>query len=411
MTRRPPRKAQPASPSDADEFMEEMGSFPSLGDIEEREIEWVWKGILPQRKLAILDGDGGLGKSQVALDIMARITKGRAMPMENEDITYDPMNVVILSAEDDAGDTLRPRLRVAGADLFRVFPMLVKRDENGNPIPLTFPEGMNNLRRIVNAAQPILVVVDPITAYLGEKILTGVDSSVRKALAPLADLADQANFACLLVRHINKNTSMKAAHRGGGSLAFLNLCRSGLIAGRMPGYDDLFAIAQVKNNLRPLLDGAMTYSVVVRELSEINQEEITGIEWREWAGVTADDLMREPGIPKGPTPDKRDACVADVLALLDERDPYNSDELKAELKAKGHREGTIKNASAECKKTHGVQTYPIHVRGRIDHWEVTRKPLPKGIRGRKQRLRSVYQQSGLTVCVLLKLLNLLVLED
>jgi hypothetical protein len=399
MTRKRPAREPGQTAGD---FLEDMGSFPSLADIDEQEIEWLWPGILPLRKLAILDGDGGLAKSQVGLDIGARVTTGRPMPLESEDWTFDPMNVVILSAEDDAGDTLRPRMRVAGADLGRVFPVLVKRDEKGNPIPLTFPEGMDHLRRIVARFKPGLVIVDPITSYLSEKTMSGVDSSVRRALAPLADLAAEASFAGLLIRHLNKNTGMKAAHRGGGSVAFGNLCRSGLIAGRLQGDPDpdLFAVAQVKNNLRRLLNGAMTYTVEVREHSKVNDEEITGIEWRGWADITADDLVKGPSAPKGPAPDKRDACVRDVLTLLERKDPYNSDDLRAALKALGHREGTIKNASAECKRNQGVRTYPVHRGKAIDHWEVTMKPLREGTR--KRRL------GASTVSVLLKLLNPLI---
>jgi len=84
-----------------------------LSDVEPQSIRWMWKGYLPLGKLVVVDGDPGLGKSTVLLDIAARLTTARPMPDGTPGLDT-PVGVVLLSAEDDAGDTLRPRLDAAG---------------------------------------------------------------------------------------------------------------------------------------------------------------------------------------------------------------------------------------------------------------------------------------------------------
>lgn len=52
----------------------------AVGDLESRPISLLWPGRLALGKLAMLDGDPGLGKSLVTLDLCARLSKGRTLP-------------------------------------------------------------------------------------------------------------------------------------------------------------------------------------------------------------------------------------------------------------------------------------------------------------------------------------------
>jgi len=79
----------------------------------------LWPGRLTLGTLAMLDGDPGLGKSLITLDICARVTTGRPLPDGSPGMP--PSNVVILNAEDSITRTVRPRLQKLGADLERVF--------------------------------------------------------------------------------------------------------------------------------------------------------------------------------------------------------------------------------------------------------------------------------------------------
>src|SRR5207302_6443679 len=86
-------------------------------DIEGKPVDWLWPGWVPLGKLTLLDGDPGLGKSTLLLDLAARVSCQGLMPDGASGVRGQ---VVILSAEDGAEDTIRPRLDAAGALLNRV---------------------------------------------------------------------------------------------------------------------------------------------------------------------------------------------------------------------------------------------------------------------------------------------------
>ncbi len=148
-------------------------------------------------------GDAGLGKSQVALDIAARISIGAAWP----DGGRAPRgNVVILSAEDGHADTIRPRLDAAGADVTRIHALSAVTDENGTRRTFDLGADLAALEKaICEIGDVTLVIVDPITSYMG-----CVDShrmvDVRRVLEPLAAFAESNNVAVLAISHPPKST-------------------------------------------------------------------------------------------------------------------------------------------------------------------------------------------------------------
>src|SRR5688572_28847980 len=85
-----------------------------LSDVEPEAVQWLWPGRIPLGKLSLLEGHPGIGKSHLTLDFAARVTIGRAFP--GDDDAFDRANVVILTAEDGLGDTVRPRLQAAGGN-------------------------------------------------------------------------------------------------------------------------------------------------------------------------------------------------------------------------------------------------------------------------------------------------------
>src|SRR5437879_8549962 len=81
----------------------------ALSQYPERSVSWLWRGRLAVGKLAMLDGDPGLGKTLLTLDLCARLTTGKAFPGDVP--ALGPVNVVLLNAEDAVKDTLKPRLK------------------------------------------------------------------------------------------------------------------------------------------------------------------------------------------------------------------------------------------------------------------------------------------------------------
>src|SRR5262245_65586840 len=93
--------------------------FRAISEVPLRLVDWLWPGRLAVGQMAILEGDPGLGKSFLALDLAARLSTGRPWP--DAAPAAAPASCVYLNGEDDEHATVGPRLRALGADLARVF--------------------------------------------------------------------------------------------------------------------------------------------------------------------------------------------------------------------------------------------------------------------------------------------------
>jgi hypothetical protein len=212
-----------------------------------RAVSWLWPGWLALGKLALLDGDPGLGKSLLTLDLCARLSTGRPFPDGSP--APAPANCVVLNGEDGAADTIGPRLEALGADLGRVF---VLDHDDDLSAPLQLPAQTAALEEVVAQTQARLVVLDPLMAFLGPDVNTANDQSVRRALYPLKQLAGKHACAIDMVRHLNKTGDGYALYRGGGSIAFSGACRLTALVAADPEAPGRRILAQVKNNLGPL---------------------------------------------------------------------------------------------------------------------------------------------------------------
>ena len=159
----------------------------------------------------------------------------------------------MVSAEDDPGDTIRPRLDAAGADVSRVhvLTMVSELDRDGNPRERSFNlakdiPGLDDLLRQTPECR--LVTIDPVSAYLG-----GTDShnnaDIRALLTPLAAMASKHKVAIVCVTHLNKSQQANALYRASGSLAFVAAARAAYSVTKDPDDPDRRLILPLKNNL------------------------------------------------------------------------------------------------------------------------------------------------------------------
>ena len=196
------------------------GSVPILrraSDVKPEQIEWLWAGHVPIGKLTVLAGDPGVGKSFLTIDIIARASGGWGWPGESAEPIIR-RGIVLYNAEDGAGDTLRPRLEAAEADLDRVNIMEGVRRADGREAGFTLDD-LDALEAAINETPECgLVVIDPLGACFG-RADTHREAEVRGVLAPLARLAERRRVAIVLVCHLNKSQGRKALHRLTGSLA------------------------------------------------------------------------------------------------------------------------------------------------------------------------------------------------
>jgi hypothetical protein len=215
-----------------------------VSELRAEPVRWLWSGRLALGKLAMLEGDPGLGKSLVSLDLCARLSRGRAFP--DGFATLGPSSSLVLNAEDGQADTVRTRLAGLDADLDRVF--VLGRSGDGEDL-LRLPSQLRQLDDALVRTKARLVVLDPLIAFLDGGVSSGNEECVRRVLAPLAALAARHECAVLLVRHLNKQGGRRAIYQGGGAIGLVGACRSAWLVGRDPAVPGQCVLAQVKNNL------------------------------------------------------------------------------------------------------------------------------------------------------------------
>jgi putative DNA primase/helicase len=218
-----------------------------LSDVRPERVSWLWPGRVPFGKLTLLEGDPGLGKSTLALDIIACATTGRPMP--NGAQGAEPASAVILSAEDGLADTIRPRLKAAEADLSRVHALTAVKMPDGAEVFPTLTANLEQIREAVVKTAARIVLVDPLAAYIGSETNSWKDTDIRRCLAPLAALAEDLRVAIVLIRHLTKSGGAAAIYRGGGSIGIVAACRSALLVAKDPEDEDRRILAPVKSNL------------------------------------------------------------------------------------------------------------------------------------------------------------------
>ena len=214
-------------------------------------VEWLWPGRLPLGKVVTLAGDPGLGKTTLTCAIAAHVTRGKSWT----DGTACPAGqVLFVSAEDDPADTLVPRFLKHGGDPKRIATVgdLMTGRDRSRPFDLTHIDPLADLigRQSAEGDVPVrLIVVDPITAYLGEGNDGHNNALVRHLLKPLCDLAQFYGVCVLTINHFNKNSDAKAIHRTMGSQAFVAAARTAHALVADPAEPARRLVLPIKNNL------------------------------------------------------------------------------------------------------------------------------------------------------------------
>ena len=211
-----------------------------MSDVELTPVEWLWKPYLPFGKLSVLQGNPGEGKTYFAMHLTAACTNGKLLPnMER----MEPFNVIYQTAEDGLGDTVKPRLIEAGADLDRV---LVIDDSD---VQLTLSDERIEKAIIENNAR--LVIIDPIQAYLGADVDMNRANEVRPIFMRLGQVAQRTGCAILLIGHLNKAAGMQSLQRGLGSIDIAAAVRSVMFIGKLKHDPTMRILTHEKSSLAP----------------------------------------------------------------------------------------------------------------------------------------------------------------
>jgi len=209
-------------------------------------VEWLWEGRIPLGKITLIDGDPGTGKSAATTDLGARVSVGKPWPDGSE---CRAGGVVILSAEDGLADTIRPRFDAAGGDPARAVALSTVPDAEGNERQVAIPDDLHVIEAAIERVGAVLVVIDPLMAFLPGEVNSHRDQDVRRALAPLARLAERTGTAVVVIRHLNKGQGGNVLYRGGGSIGIVGAARSGLLIAKDPENESRRVLASIKSNL------------------------------------------------------------------------------------------------------------------------------------------------------------------
>jgi len=302
--------------------------FKDLADFETLPVEYLIEPLLPIGVTSILDGNPGMGKSFLTLAMTAGVTRTGKFG----DISVARKGrVLLLNDEDDPSRVLRPRLAAMGADIdmIRVIDSAFTLDE----------EGMDILRRQIRSYDPTLVVIDPLTNFIGGKVDMYRPNEANAFMRPLHRLAKEFDIAILIARHLRKQASDNAMHMGQGSMAFGGAVRSGMIVTPHPTQADWRALAHYK---------ASYSKEAVSEAFEICTPSKGGaarVVWRGPVEMSANELVAQSSV--------QDSMLDRAMRALEDYltpGPAKAREVIAAMKKKGVQERTLDRA----KKKLGV---------------------------------------------------------
>ena len=313
--------------------------------IQPKAIEWLWEYMIPKGMVTVIEGWPGVGKSQVALDIMARLSEGDCMPF-----TGKPTGIVksaLLAPEDPVDSVVWPRLQAAAANLGNIYYLKgLIRGEEKKRFTL-YPENLEVLREHLAGTDVGLLYVDAVMGLLNGADANS-DQEVRGILEPLAAFADQTGMSVLIGRHWSKGAGNRAAHEKGiGSIAWSGVARSVLQVGYHPDNKEIRLLCLGKKNLAPD-QGAISFRlepvpVLVGEKSSI----YTRIEWLELDkdfDVQRLGTISEPG--KELSEAKAEEWIIDTLAANGEMLSRHLDDMATKA---GLGSRSIKSAKAKLK--------------------------------------------------------------
>ena len=224
-----------------------------LTDYEAQEIDWLWYPYIPKGGITLLDGDPGVGKTYLALALVAHLSAGIPLPGEVvvEGMRKPELRVIYMTAEDDPGLTLRPRLELMGATLDNILVCEgIRIDDIVDPLDLSTPDGVGVLATLCEQYQPELIILDPLVAFLGRSDINKANE-VRPVMTALNMLARKHNIAAVLIRHLTKGARDRIIYRGMGTIDLIAAARSALLVANDPENPAVRVMFHQKHNLSP----------------------------------------------------------------------------------------------------------------------------------------------------------------
>lgn len=292
-----------------------------IENVEQTEVSWLWYPYIPFGKLTILQGNPGEGKTYFAMQLAAACTTGKALPNMTP---LEPFNVIYQTAEDGLGDTVKPRLIEAGADLSRVLVV----DDGDTPLTLSD----ERIERAITENRVHLLIIDPIQAFLGADVDMNRANEVRPIFRKLGDIAHRHACAIILIGHLNKSVGTQSTYRGLGSIDMTAAVRSLLFIGRVKNYPTTRVLTHEKSSLAPP-GKSLAFSLETEE----------GFAWIGEYAITADELLSG----EEHTQTKVEQAQSLILSMLKESGTCRSSDLEKAAADHGIAPRTVRMAKQQ----------------------------------------------------------------
>ena len=304
---------------------EELVPMLCYEDIEQTSVDWLWFPYIPFGKLTIIQGNPGEGKTYFAMMLTAACTNRKMFP-NMEDI--EPFNVIYQTAEDGMGDTIKPRLVEAGADLSRV--MVIDDTEEA----LTLSD--DRIEKAVRQNQVRLVIIDPVQAFIGADVDMNRANEVRPVFRKLGMIAEKTGCAIVLIGHLNKSSGTQSTYRGLGSIDIMAAVRSLIFIGKVRKDPTTRVLIHEKSSLAPPGE-TMAF--------KLGDEE--GFRWVGAYEISADELL--DGKEGKATETKLERGRKLIMELLADKKEISIRELDEKAKEQGISGRTMRDVRSRMK--------------------------------------------------------------
>lgn len=304
---------------------EELVPMLCYEDIEQTSVDWLWFPYIPFGKLTIIQGNPGEGKTYFAMMLTAACTNRKLFP-NMEDI--EPFNVIYQTAEDGMGDTIKPRLVEAGADLSWV--MVIDDTEEA----LTLSD--DRIEKAVRQNQVRLVIIDPVQAFIGADVDMNRANEVRPVFRKLGMIAEKTGCAIVLIGHLNKSSETQSTYRGLGSIDIMAAVRSLIFIGKVRKDPTTRVLIHEKSSLAPPGE-TMAF--------KLGDEE--GFRWVGAYEISADELL--DGKEGKATETKLERGAKLIRELLADKKEISIRELDEKAKEQGISGRTMRDVRSRMK--------------------------------------------------------------
>lgn len=313
-----------------------LSLFKTLDEYEERKPRWLVDGLLPKGQICCIAGDGGTGKSGIVTTLTAAITTGKACFLDPPYTKREPGTVMFCSAEDSIRERLKRRVRIAGADMSKVYVPDFGNDPEG--LLKTFKFGSLEMQKVIARFKPTLCIFDPIQSFIPIECNMSARNQMRQCLQPLVSLGERYGTTFVIVSHTNKRQNASGRDRIADSADLWDICRSVFITGRT----DRPGIRYLSNEKNSYAELAKTY---LYQVVDEGQLQYVGDSERHDA-----DFQAEKANQQKVAPSQTESCAAEIKNILRDGDwaPINDVE-NAVLNA-GYSQTALKKAKAMLRE-------------------------------------------------------------